>query len=219
MEFLVPLLILVVVCVVGFLIFRAVSRKSGSTAAKAPRGTIEVSAEMAQAAAARLTPDQHRAIYSLIAQRQLVPAIRAYRQATGAGLRAAFADVTALEHFPQPTPERTATAPASSAPATPAPATTVVPADFTVDDIVNAAPAPIAAPEPVRAAYRYRAIVSRGDEMREVASTRLNEEIFARIRALALAGEYDGAARLLCDHADIGASEAMEFVRLIDPEP
>jgi len=217
MEFLVPLLILVVVCVVVFLIFRVVSRQGGSTAAKAPRGTIEVSAEMAQAAAARLTPDQHRAIYSLIAQRQLVPAIRVYRQATGAGLRAAFADVTALEHFPQPTPEPATSAP-TSAP-TPAPAATVVPADFTVDDIVNAAPAPIVAPEPVRAAYRYRAIVSRGDEMREVASTRLNEEIFAQIRALALSGEYDGAARLLREHADIGASEAMEFVHLIDPEP
>ena len=66
--------------------------------------------------------------------------------------------------------------------------------------------------------YRFRAIVSQGDEVREVASTRLNAEIYAHIRQLALAGNYDGAARLLQDHADIGVAEAHEFVSMIGPD-
>ena len=67
-------------------------------------------------------------------------------------------------------------------------------------------------------AYRYRAIVSRGEEIREVASTRLNEDIFRRIRELALSGDYESAARMLREHADIGVAEAKEFVSMIGTE-
>lgn len=196
MEFLVPLLIVVVVCAVVLVIFRAVNRKGGQRPA---RGQIEINRDMAVEAGQRLTPEQHRLIYSLIAQGQRIPAIKEYRQATRASLRDAFTAVTALEHFPQPTPSAQAAAPV----------------EFTVDDILKAAP--VIAAEPARASYRYRAIVSQGEEMREVVSTRLNEDIFQEIRTLALAKNYDGAARLLCDHADIERDAALEFVRMIEP--
>jgi len=74
------------------------------------------------------------------------------------------------------------------------------------------------APAPAKGGYRYRAIVSHGDEIREVASTRLNEEIFQQIRAMALAGKFDNAAQLLADHSDIGLVEARDFVAMIEPE-
>ncbi|MFD1214291.1 hypothetical protein ACFQ36_19875, partial [Arthrobacter sp. GCM10027362] len=66
--------------------------------------------------------------------------------------------------------------------------------------------------------YRYRAIVSKGDEIREIASTRLNDEVYARIRETALSGDLEAAARLLREHSDAGEQEALEFVALIGPE-
>ncbi|MCG2621831.1 hypothetical protein LVY72_07855 [Arthrobacter sp. I2-34] len=67
-------------------------------------------------------------------------------------------------------------------------------------------------------AYRYRAIVSKGDEIREIASTRLNDAVYSRIRETALAGDLAAAARLLREHSDAGEQEALEFVALIGPE-
>lgn len=158
----------------------------------------------------------------MIAQNQVLNAVKEYRKATGRGLGESAAAVAALAQFPQPTPEPATTVPAD--------------APLTVADIIKAAPEsqiPEAAVEaavtgqmlpeaqlitPAAGKYRYRAIVAQGEEVREVVSTRLNEEIFGQIRALALAGDYDGAARLLCEHADIGVADAREFVSMIGPE-
>ena len=118
----------------------------------------------------------------------MVGAIREYLHATKSSLRESAAAVTATRGFPKPAPE-----PGWSAPAPPA--RTGVPAG-----------------------YRYRAIVSRGEEVREVASTRLNEDIFQQIRSLALGGNYDDAAALLRRHADIAEDQAREFVSMIGPE-
>lgn len=191
-----------------------------SRTAKAARLGREISRENAEEASARLTAETHQRVYSLIAQRQVLSAVKEYRKATGLGLGDSAAAVAALAQFPQPSPEPQAQVDKE--------------APLTVADIINASPeaatsAPSASsevagfetePKPVAVpnTYRYRAIVSQGDDIREVASTRLNEEIFSLIRDLALAGDYDGAARLLRDHADIGETEAGEFVRLIQPE-
>lgn len=244
MEYVVPLIIVLVVVVAVVVASRFVGRRgraerqtaAGSAAkpAKQFRGGREVTREDAEAASARLTPELHRAIYSLIAQHQVLNAVKEYRRATRLGLGESAAAVAALAQFPQPSPE---------------PAKAAADAVLTVEDIINAAPEPAApepaAPEPavkeaaatepaVREAaapqaqavpapaagkYRYRAIVTRGDEVREVASTRLNEEIFSHIRTLAQAGDHDGAARLLCEHADIGVADALEFVSMIESTP
>lgn len=246
MEYVVPLVILLVIVLLVVVGSRLLGRRSRSlpgateevraeeehTAARAPaparkhpdrssaakepgrqgaRFGREITRKNAEEAGALLSPEAHQRVYSLIAQHQVLNAVQAYRKATRLGLGESAAAVAALAQFPQPSPE---------------PAMPVVPeGPLTVDDIVNAAPEagevdPKAGVEPasVPGAYRYRAIVARGEDVREVASTRLNEESFARIRDLARSGNYDAAARLLRDHADIGETEAQEFVAMIGPE-
>lgn len=215
MEYVVPLVIVLVIVVVVVVGSRLLGRRTPPAAATDPtsnmapgkqqaRASRAITREAAQEASARLTPETHQRVYSYIAQRQVMNAVKEYRRATHAGLGDAAAAVAALAEFPQPAPER----------ALPEPVVPPADAPLTVEDIMNAAPAP----KPAPSAYRYRAIVSQGDEVREVASTRLNAEIYGRIRQLALSGNYDGAARLLLDHADIGVAEAQEFVTMIAPE-
>lgn len=213
MEYLVPLLIVVLVVVVVAVVARLMGRKAraaqGSTGTQSAEGTTrrrgrEVTREMAQEASAKLSPEAHRSIYSLIARQQMLNAVQEYRKATKSGLGESAAAVAALAQFPQPSPE----------PAVPVATET----PLTVADIIAAAPVAAQPLAPAPSAYRYRAIVSRGDEVREVASTRLNEEIFAHIRTLARSGDYDAAASLLRDHADIGEADAREFVSMIGPE-
>lgn len=231
MEYVVPLIIVLVVVIAVVVASRFIGRRGRAgqetpAQADATAGTVskpakssgrgrEITREDAEEASARLTPELHRTIYSLIAQHQVLNAVKEYRKATRLGLGESAAAIAALAQFPQPSPE-----PAKAAAAE---------AVLTVEDIINAAPEPaaveVAAPQaqvvpaPAASKYRYRAIVTRGDEVREVASTRLNEEIFSQIRTLAQAGDYDGAARLLCDHADIGVADALEFVSMIEPNP
>ena len=222
MEYLVPLLILLVIVIVVVVGAGLVGRRNRGTAdtvqdvASAPkprrRGRRrEITREDAQEASARLTPVTHQLVYSYIAQRQVLNAVKEYRKATHLGLGDSAAAVAALAQFPQPTP--VAVQPKAEEKA------------LTVEDIINATPevggkVPDVGQKPaaVTNAYRYRAIVSQGEEIREVASTRLNEDIFRRIRELALAGDYDSAARMLRDHSDIGVAEAKEFVSMIGPE-
>ncbi|WP_262107031.1 hypothetical protein [Arthrobacter sp. Marseille-P9274] len=85
----------------------------------------------------------------------------------------------------------------------------------------EAADATAFVPRPKEAAggYRYRAIVSQGDEIREIASTRLNDDVFARIKDQALGGDREAAVRLLMEHSDADEQQARDFVRLIQPEP
>jgi hypothetical protein len=107
------------------------------------------------------------------------------------------------------------------------PAHPVVP--DTPESLAGPAPAPRAeaadaaafSPRPKEAAggYRYRAIVSHGDEIREIASTRLNDDVFARIKDRALGGDRDAAVRLLMEHSEADEQQARDFVRLIQPEP
>jgi len=61
--------------------------------------------------------------------------------------------------------------------------------------------------------------VSQGDEIREIASTRLNDDVFARIKDQALGGDREAAVRLLMEHSDADEQQARDFVRLIQPEP
>ncbi|WP_171814315.1 hypothetical protein [Arthrobacter dokdonensis] len=235
MEYLVPLAIVLVIVIAVVVASRFMGRKGRAlqdaegprprTAKPTPRRP-RATREMAEEASARLTPEAHRAVYSLIARQQVLNAVQAYRKATRSSLGQAAAAVAALAEFPQPSPDPVADGqpfadedilepgPESAVPkpagAEPAGAEPAEPA--------TAGPEPVA-PKPAVAAgtYRYRAIVSRGDEVREVASTRLNEEIFGRIRSLALSGDLDGAARLLRGHADVSDGDAREFVSMIGP--
>lgn len=215
MEYVVPLVIVLVIVVAVVVGARLMGRRNqaaqtteqGAARAGAPvkaaRGIREITRETAQEASARLTPEAHQRVYSLIARHQVLNAVKEYRRATRMGLGDSATAVAALAEFPQPTPGQD-----------PEPAVPSRDEPLTVEGIVSAAPEPKAAAN----VYRFRAIVSRGSEVREVASTRLNAEIYAHIRQLALAGNFDGAARLLQDHADIGVAEAHEFVSMIGPD-
>ena len=211
MEYLVPLLVVLVIVIAVVVASRYLGRKGRALpdpapakprAGTPPKRQPQATREMAVAASARLAPEAHRAVYSFIARHQVLNAVQAYRKATGASLGQSASAVAALAQYPQPLPE-----PAASE------------VSLHVEDILKAAPAEApATPAPGPATYRYRAIVSRGDEVREVASTRLNEGIFGQIRSMALSGDYDGAASLLRDHADISPGDAREFVSMIAPE-
>lgn len=187
----IPVLILLLVGAAVLLVARAVGRRTSgprasATTAAGPTPSGEP-VELARAAAAKLTEDQHRRLYALIAQGQAMAAIKLYYEASGEGLRASRDAVGALAAHPQPfTP---------AAPEAP---------EHDDDD----------APE--RFPYRYRAIASKGDVTREVSSNMLNDEIYGRIRTLAKSGDTEAAATALTKHSDISLKQAREFIALLD---
>lgn len=187
----IPVLILLIVVAAVLLVARAVGRRTGGaagTAAKTGRGTPAGNpVDAAKAAAAKLTEDEHRRLYALIAQGQAMAAIKLYYEASGEGLRASRDAVGALAAHPQPFH--------SAAPEAP---------EHDDDD----------APE--RFPYRYRAIASKGDVTREVSSNMLNDEIYGRIRTLARSGDTEAAATALTRHSDISMKQAREFIALLD---
>ncbi|MFF2841190.1 hypothetical protein [Paenarthrobacter sp. NPDC057981] len=188
-SILIPLLILIAVVAGVLLLIHSFTKRSAETkeiaqATRVPKDPVELARE----SAAKLNQEQHRQLYSLIAQGQGMAAIKLYLQATGEGLRASRNAVGALAAHPQPfTPE------------TPA-------KDLLADDD----------DEPERFPYRYRAIVSKGDVTREVSSNMLNDEIYGRIRTLAKSGDVEGAALALTRHSDINIKQAREFIELLD---
>jgi FtsZ-interacting cell division protein ZipA len=234
MEFVVPLLIVVLVIVIGLVIVRLAARNRTGGAGHVRKSpdypTTATSKEAAAEASARLNQQQHTAIYALIAQGQALSAIREYRNATGAGLREATGAVAQMSAHPQPykaSPDDVPTLrpeddePREAAPEQPredaepqqaAPAPAPAPAEEAPPQ--ESAPAPRAAPR----GYRYRAIVSKGETIREIASTRLNDDVFDRIRTAALGGDREDAVRLLLDHSEATEADAREFVDLIGPE-
>ena len=181
----IPLLILVAVTVAVTLAARAWSRRQRP--AGGPAQAPPESADLAKVAAARLSEDEHRRLYALIAQGQAMAAIKLYYEASGEGLRASRDAVGALAAHPQPF--------RSAAPEAPEP-----------DDDDT----------PRRFPYRYRAIASKGDVTREVSSNMLNDEIYGRIRTLARSGDTEAAATALTRHSDISLKQAREFIALLD---
>ena len=188
-SLLIPLVILIAVIAGVLLLIRSYTKRSAETRSDAAALNVPKDAvTLAKESAAKLNEEQHRRLYSLIAQGQGMAAIKLYLQATGEGLRASRDAVGALAAHPQPyRPE----APAK---------------DLLADDD----------DEPERFPYRYRAIVSKGDVTREVSSNMLNDEIYGRIRTLAKSGDVEGAALALTRHSDITIKQAREFIELLD---
>jgi hypothetical protein len=183
----IPVIILAVVGAGVALAARAFSRRQ-SSAQEAGSVPPPDQVELARSAAAKLTEDQHRRLYALIAQGQAMAAIKLYYESTADGLRAARDAVAALAAHPQPY-----RSPAAE------------PAEVDIDDDA-----------PQRFPYRYRAIASKGDVTREVSSNMLNDEIYGRIRTLARSGDTEAAANALTRHSDITLKQAREFIALLD---
>ena len=183
----VPVLILLAVVALVMVAYRA-ARNRRASHGTAPSAQPAAPQELAQAAANRLSEDQHRRIYALIAQGQAMAAIKLYYEVTGEGLRASRDAIGALAAHPQPYRSQEQAQ--------------VVEEDD--DD------------EPQRFPYRYRAIASKGDVTREVSSNMLNDEIYGRIRTLARSGDTEAAANALTRHSDISLKQAREFIALLD---
>ncbi|TLM84199.1 hypothetical protein [Pseudarthrobacter sp. NamE5] len=183
----VPVLILLAVAAGVIVAARAVARRQ-ATADSVPPTPAANQADLARAAAAKLSEEEHRRLYALIAQGQAMAAIKLYYEVTGDGLRASRDAVGALAAHPQP--YRGPEAP---------------PAEADDEDDV-----------PQRFPYRYRAIASKGDVTREVSSNMLNDEIYGRIRTLARNGDREAAATALTRHSDISMKQAREFIELLD---
>ncbi|WP_138444853.1 hypothetical protein [Sinomonas susongensis] len=257
-----PLLILLCVVAIVILMLRRGARRSKHSA----DGVLPGGPEAAAAASSKLNEEQHRVVYSFIAQGLTVQAIAAYRQATGTRLVEARNAVLLMDRYPQAfggragrvgeqvlpkedlpkegLPRDEAAQPGSSLHAGPVgdsadehavPGTADEAAGRSEPDA--AVPAP-AAPHPreeappsssqkpkvpttlgerstTRYPYRYRAIVSNGQQTLEVASNLLNDEIYAEIKALAQIGDAEDAARMLWRHSDISIEEARAFVELL----
>jgi hypothetical protein len=184
----VPALILLAVIAGVTLAVRAVGRWKAGRSAE-PAGPAPTAAELARTSAGKLSEDEHRRLYALIAQGQAMAAIKLYYEITGEGLRASRDAVGALAAHPQP--YRGAQAPAAA-----------------VEDDDDE--------EPERFPYRYRAIASKGDVTREVSSNMLNDEIYGRIRTLARSGDTEAAATALTRHSDITLKQAREFIELLE---
>lgn len=178
---LIPLLILIAVVALVLLLARRWSRPAEPVEEQDPR-------ELARTATRGLSSEQHRALYSLIAQEQLIGAIKVYREATGVGLRQARDTVLAMARYPQPFAAAPPTATAGGDPEEDTP------------EVFG---------------YRYRAIASSGDTTLEVSSNMLNDQIYGQIRDLAVHGEREQAAALLARHSTISLDEAREFVALL----
>jgi ribosomal protein L7/L12 len=185
----IPALILVLVAAGVALAARAFSRRMAASSQPGNTPAAVDAVELARTAAAKLTEDQHRRLYALIAQGQAMAAIKLYYEATDAGLRAARDAVGALAAHPQPYRSPTSGEPVQ---------------DADDDDT------------PQRFPYRYRAIASKGDVTREVSSNMLNDEIYGRIRTLARSGDTEAAATALTRHSDISLKQAREFIALLD---
>lgn len=182
----IPVLILLAVGAGVLLVARALGRRTASPKASGHTPPTDP-AGLARAAAAKLTEDEHRRLYALIAQGQAMAAIKLYYEASGEGLRASRDAVGALAAHPQPFRPAASEAPEAD------------------DDDT-----------PERFPYRYRAIASKGDVTREVSSNMLNDEIFGRIRTLARSGDIEAAATALTKHSDISMKQAREFIALLD---
>jgi hypothetical protein len=185
-SLLIPFLILVAVAVAVALTARTLSRRRRTV--REPANPPAESAELAREAATKLSEDEHRRLYALIAQGQAMAAIKLYYEVSGQGLRASRDAVAALAAHPQPF-----RSPAQE------------PSEPEDDD-----------EPPQRFPYRYRAIASKGDVTREVSSNMLNDEIYGRIRTLAKSGNVEAAATALTRHSDITMKQAREFIALLD---
>lgn len=236
--FLIPLLILVVVVALGLLLLKTAKRRSTPTDDGGGTGRRQgltaapaTSKEHSELASSRLNQQQHTAVYSAIARGDALRAIKDYRAATGAGLREAAAAVANMSAHPQPYTPPQAPRP-EDGPGTARPdsggtteRSAAVKPDSTSEPLATPESSATADASAARASvtpatgYRYRAIVAKGDEIREIASTRLNDEVFARIRATALDGDKEAAVQLLMEHSDASQQEASGFVELIHDEP
>lgn len=104
MEYLVPVLAVVLIGALAFAVSRWMSaaRDRQTAGPRTPSGRpLEIGPERARQAAALLDEDAHRRVYGHIAQSRVMEAVRDYRAHTGRSLKDAVMDVQSLAVHPQ----------------------------------------------------------------------------------------------------------------------
>ena len=222
MEFIIPLLLLVVSALLVWGLIAILGRSAGLTSntkaksAASPRGKSpalfdRMSEEGAAAAAARLDEDTHNKVYRYLAVGQLAQAAEIYHRATGVGRIEAFVDVQALYQFPQ---EHGVEAPLEDV----AGSDPFIPADDEADQQVTDLTVPAdwveeaaELPKP----QRFEIQIHRGDETLSMSSEDLPPWIRDQIEAMVRDERLDDAAETLTEHTALELTEAQDLIKII----
>ncbi|MDR7347744.1 hypothetical protein [Enteractinococcus fodinae] len=218
MEFIIPLLLLVVsaLLVWGLVAFLGRSSKAQSSTAS-PRGKSpalfdRMSEAGAAAAAQRLDEDTHNKVYRYLAVGQMAQAAEIYHRATGVGRIEAFVDVQALYQFPQehgaqepPLEEVAGTDP--FIPETDDQDTQLT--DLTIPDEWLEQVAETPKPQ------RFEIQIHRQDETVTMSSEDLPPWIRDQIEAMVRDERLDDAAEALTEHTALEAAEAEDLIKII----
>lgn len=218
MEFIIPLLLLVVsaLLVWGLIAFLGRSSKNQSSTAS-PRGKSpalfdRMSEAGAAAAAQRLDEDTHNKVYRYLAVGQMAQAAEIYHRATGVGRIEAFVDVQALYQFPQehgvqepPLEDVAGTDP--FIPDTDDQDTQLT--DLTIPEEWLEQVAETPKPQ------RFEIQIHRQDETVTMSSEDLPPWIRDQIEAMVRDDRLDDAAEALTEHTALEAAEAEDLIKII----
>ncbi len=239
MEYLVPVLILVVVAVLVGGGAWVLSRRSasGSTPAgtssgksghRPRRGSLagRISFENAKVASNRMDQAAHREVYRLIAAGRTAEAVTAYRRSTGLGTFEAMMDIQALATYPQMWTKPTAEGTGSESTTPAAPPAAVDPAE---DSGTRVPPADIAdatdlvvpedwLEESLPADRPFELEVVRDETTVRVSSDDLPPHLRDQLTALVRDGRVEDAALELSAHTVLTAEEALQFLHILQRE-
>lgn len=218
MEFIIPLLLLVVsaLLVWGLIAFLGRSSKNQSSTTS-PRGKSpalfdRMSEAGAAAAAQRLDEDTHNKVYRYLAVGQMAQAAEIYHRATGVGRIEAFVDVQALYQFPQehgvqepPLEDVAGTDP--FIPDTDDQDTQLT--DLTIPEEWLEQVAETPKPQ------RFEIQIHRQDETVTMSSEDLPPWIRDQIEAMVRDDRLDDAAEALTEHTALEAAEAEDLIKII----
>lgn len=226
MEYLVPVLILVVVAVLVGGGAWVLSRRSaaGSTSSGTPgrrprRGSLagRISSENAKVASNRMDQAAHREVYRLIAAGRTAEAVTAYRRSTGLGTFEAMMDIQALATYPQmwTKPPAEGTTPATS-PAAVSSGTRVPPED--IADATDLVVPEDWLEESLPADRPFELEVVRDETTVRVSSDDLPPYLRDQLTALVRDGRVEDAALELSAHTVLTAEEALQFLHILQRE-
>lgn len=232
-EFLVPLLIMLIVAGVvmgGYYLLKSKSKKAsnsggilgGLNALRQP-----VTAEQAREAAAKLSADNHKQVYGLIARGNHHGAAEAYAEITGTNFLQAIAAIAALSTYPQAS---TGSAPRQDTTAGdisdvvefddedtghhPDQLELPLDLDLNLTDADFDIPADWAQEAPPRN-QSFELQVSREDETIHISSDQLGPWVHDQLSAMVRDGDLEQGAQLLAANSELTEPEARQFLQIM----
>ena len=221
MEFIIPLLLLVVSGLIVWGVVAFLSRSTSLTGSntqsvtsargKSPALFDRMSEEGAIAAATRLDEDTHNKVYRYLAVGQLAQAAEIYHRATGVGRIESFVDVQALYQFPQ---EHGAETPLEDVAGT----DPFVPEDENAEEQLTDLTVPSEWFEDIPEAQkqqRFEIQIHRGEDTIAMSSEDVAPWIRDQIEAMIRDDRFDDAAETLTEHTVLEFNEAQDLIKII----